>query len=181
MRFTSLTTLATLGLAAASPISRRMMSGSGMNSSVTNSSSPSLETILQYALTLEHLEATFYKEGLMNYTASDFQNAGFPDWVRKRTEEIHSHEQSHVALLTNALSALGASPNSACTYNFPSLTSSRSSSSPAASRTSASRPTLAPCSTSPRRPTHRCRLNHRCRGPTPGVFYGPVLLQSGWT
>ena len=34
--------------------------------------------VFNLALTLEHLESAFYQQGLSNFTASDFQNAGLP-------------------------------------------------------------------------------------------------------
>ncbi|KAL1696050.1 ferritin-like domain-containing protein [Schizophyllum commune] len=72
--------------------------------------------VLNYALTLEHLENTFYHQALANYTQEDFTNAGLPEWARGRFEEIGKHEQSHVDTLT---SVLGDSAVQACEYNFP--------------------------------------------------------------
>ncbi|KAJ5612145.1 hypothetical protein N7510_005339 [Penicillium lagena] len=76
--------------------------------------------ILQYALTLEHLEATFYAEGLKNYTKQDFANAGLNEAAYSNLKMIASDETSHVQFLTKALTAAGAKPVEQCTYAFPS-------------------------------------------------------------
>ncbi|GAA5984899.1 hypothetical protein JCM11641_003619 [Rhodosporidiobolus odoratus] len=75
-------------------------------------------TVLNYALTLEHLEAAFYKTALDSYDAAAFESAGYPWWVRYRLTEIANHERSHVDLLTGALTAAGADATAACTYDF---------------------------------------------------------------
>lgn len=71
--------------------------------------------ILNYALTLEHLENAFYRDSLSTYDASAFRSAGYPDWVRQRFVEISGHEKAHVDFLTKAL---GDSAVAECTYNF---------------------------------------------------------------
>jgi len=74
--------------------------------------------ILQYALTLEHLEDTFYRQGLSNFSASDFTDAGFDSSVRERISTISSDETTHVAFLTTALTSLNQTPVAACEYAF---------------------------------------------------------------
>jgi len=59
--------------------------------------------ILNYALTLEHLEATFYEDGLKNYTQADFVNAGFKDPFYANLKEVASDEVEHETFLTSAL------------------------------------------------------------------------------
>jgi hypothetical protein len=58
--------------------------------------------ILNYALTLEHLEDKFYREGLANYTQQMFIDAGFPDPFYANLKEISYDETTHVSFLTKA-------------------------------------------------------------------------------
>jgi hypothetical protein len=59
--------------------------------------------VLNYALTLEHLENAFYSGGLARFSDKDFQNAGLPSIARVRFSEIALHEVVHVATLTAVL------------------------------------------------------------------------------
>ncbi|KAF1993993.1 hypothetical protein P154DRAFT_448707 [Amniculicola lignicola CBS 123094] len=74
--------------------------------------------ILQYALTLEHLEDKFYREGLAKFQLKDFQDAGFDDIFYKNLKEVSYDETTHVSFLTGAIKGLGASPVAECTYAF---------------------------------------------------------------
>ncbi|KAK5086204.1 hypothetical protein LTR70_007449 [Exophiala xenobiotica] len=76
-------------------------------------------TILQFALTLEHLENVFYKGALQNFTSQDFMDTGYGPNYYNNLQYIASDEESHVKFLTGAISAAGADPVAACTYNFP--------------------------------------------------------------
>ncbi|KAF9889215.1 hypothetical protein FE257_007528 [Aspergillus nanangensis] len=93
-----------LGLAVATPVAKR---------AVTDAD------ILNYALTLEHLEAAFYEQGLANYTQEDFIKAGFQDPFYTNLQQVAADEKSHEEFLTQALSGAGASPVERCTYAFP--------------------------------------------------------------
>ncbi|KAG6059230.1 hypothetical protein E4U32_004157 [Claviceps aff. humidiphila group G2b] len=96
--------LALASAVAAGPIVKR----EGINDAV----------ILNYALTLEHLEDTFYREGLAKYTEQDFASAGFDAVFYNNIKEVSKDETEHVSFLTTALKAAGAEPVAACTYNF---------------------------------------------------------------
>ncbi|KAH9894777.1 ferritin-like domain-containing protein [Cubamyces lactineus] len=72
--------------------------------------------ILQFALTLEHLENAFYSGGLAKFDAGAFEKAGFASWVRGRFEQIAQHEAAHVKFLSTALGDNATKP---CVYDFP--------------------------------------------------------------
>ncbi|KAL4756311.1 ferritin-like domain-containing protein [Aspergillus foveolatus] len=73
-----------------------------------------------YALTLEHLEATFYEQGLKNYSHEGFAQAGFPNPFYANLQQVASDEKMHEEFLQQALSAASANPVERCTYVFPS-------------------------------------------------------------
>jgi len=74
--------------------------------------------ILRYALTLEHLEDKFYREGLANFTQADFAAAGYDATFYQNMQAISAHETAHVRFLTTALQAAGYAPTQECTYAF---------------------------------------------------------------
>ena len=76
--------------------------------------------ILHYALTLEHVEDAFYRQGLQNYSQTDFINAGFPDPFYNDLKQISAEESEHVQFLSDTLTSLGAVVSAECTYAFPS-------------------------------------------------------------
>jgi ferritin-like protein len=88
--------------------------------------------ILNYALTLEHLEAVFYTKGLKKFSRGDFERyfknnkpykkqgigqldggAVYEEFVR-----IRNHEQTHVKTLQAVIKSLGKKPVPESTYNF---------------------------------------------------------------
>lgn len=81
-----------------------------------DSSTPTDIQILNFALTLEHLENAFYTQGLQKYTQQDFLNADLPTWARGRWNEIAQHESTHVSFLESVIGDQAVQP---CTYSFP--------------------------------------------------------------
>jgi len=81
-------------------------------------SGPSDADILNYALTLEHLEDTFYREGLAKYDEKAFTDAGYTSETYNRIKTVSADEATHVSFLTGALKQAGAQPVAECKYNF---------------------------------------------------------------
>ncbi|KAG5642793.1 hypothetical protein DXG03_002098 [Asterophora parasitica] len=75
--------------------------------------------ILNFALTLEHLEDAFYHQGLEKYRQQDFIDAGHAEWTRGRYEQIAAHERTHGEFISSALTAAGARAVEPCEYEFP--------------------------------------------------------------
>ena len=74
--------------------------------------------VLNYALTLEHLENAFYSGALAQFDEKAFQAAGLPSGARERFSEVAFHEATHVLALTAALALLGGQATQPCTYNL---------------------------------------------------------------
>ncbi len=80
--------------------------------------------VLNYALTLEHLESTFYREGLEQFDDAAFEAAGFlgddgpSGGVRSFIVEIGNHEAEHVEVLTSVIESLDGEPVEEAEYDF---------------------------------------------------------------
>jgi rubrerythrin len=84
--------------------------------------------VLNYALTLEHLEYAFYRDGLRKFGEQKFENAnvfdGLGRYLRRSAREnfvrIREHEETHVETLKSVIRSLGGKPVPEAEYNFES-------------------------------------------------------------
>ncbi len=67
--------------------------------------------ILNYALTLEYLEADFYTQGL--------KGGVLTGRARELVEPIRDHEQEHVTAVTKTIKAMGGKPVSSPKFQYP--------------------------------------------------------------
>ena len=96
------------GATAVGPFVRRALAQGGGND----------VDILNYALTLEYLEAAFYEQGV--------KTAKLGGEAKQVAEEIGANEQAHVDALSSAISDLGGSPVEAPAVDFGSAVNSES-------------------------------------------------------
>src|ERR1700677_5330308 len=72
-------------------------------------------TVLNFALTLEHLENAFYLAGLAQFDQAAFDKANLPPFARGRFAQVAEHEMTHVAFLSAALGDQATQP---CNYSL---------------------------------------------------------------
>lgn len=69
--------------------------------------------VLNYALTLEHLEYAFYRDGTAQFSADNFDDGVFDNLLL-----IRDHEGAHVDALVTTITDLGGTPVEEATYDF---------------------------------------------------------------
>lgn len=70
--------------------------------------------IINSALTAEHLEATFYRQGFAKFPASDFQALGLSDANIQALLAVGQTEATHVSTLLSAIAGAGFEPVAEC-------------------------------------------------------------------
>lgn len=71
--------------------------------------------VLNYALTLEHVEYAFYRDGLGQFTLGEDP---FGNSIDEYLAAIRDHEGAHVDMLIQVISDLGGEPVEEATYDF---------------------------------------------------------------
>jgi hypothetical protein len=100
--------------------------GTLLSSSLSAQSPPTDLSLVNYALTLENLEAAFYTQGLTQFSSTDFANstsvqnfgAVIGGDVYAYLSVIRDHETQHVRTLQSLITSLGGTPVKPCTYSF---------------------------------------------------------------
>jgi rubrerythrin len=126
--------LAALGIAAAAPVALganaalAQVKGEGKNNNNKKKNRRNKRkkgkqgdiAVLNYALTLEHLEYAFYRDGLAQFdNDNDFNNYPISgSQLRARFLEIRDHEKTHVDTLIDVIKSLGGNPVAEACYEF---------------------------------------------------------------
>lgn len=103
--------------AIAAPVSFGMASAQ-MESTPEEAPFESPVDVLNFALTLEHIEAAFYRDGLAAIGREGITEWGFLDSVFDNLVLIGEHEAEHVTVLTQVVTDLGGVPVQEAMYDF---------------------------------------------------------------
>ncbi|WP_338728808.1 ferritin-like domain-containing protein [Haladaptatus sp. DJG-WS-42] len=125
-RFTSRRDFITKGTAAGVVLLGMGGSAVGGAAGQEDDEEPTDVDVLNYALTLEHLEDAFYREGIEMFCSKDFKSCktlnGFSDRVRTdvydNIVDIGDHESTHTEVLTQVITDLGGDPVPELEYEF---------------------------------------------------------------
>ncbi|KAH8916628.1 hypothetical protein BT69DRAFT_758055 [Atractiella rhizophila] len=71
--------------------------------------------ILNFALSLEYLEHSFYTQALKKFSANAFAQGGYKSSVRRKLQTMHREEGEHIEFLKGILGSDALKP---CTYKF---------------------------------------------------------------
>jgi hypothetical protein len=74
--------------------------------------------VLNYALTLEHIESALYRDGLAAIGVAGITGLGFQESVFTSLTAIAEHEALHVDTLVGVITDLGGEPVAEATYDF---------------------------------------------------------------
>lgn len=74
--------------------------------------------VLNFALTLEHIETAFYRDGLATIGEAGITGLGFLPGVFEWLGVIGAHEADHVVTLSSVITQLGGTPVQEATYDF---------------------------------------------------------------
>jgi hypothetical protein len=80
--------------------------------------------VVQYALTLEHLEYAFYRDGLQQFSKADVDDV-YPSNLYTFLEAVRNHEGTHVEQLIAVVNQLGGTPveEAKCDFGYTDLDS----------------------------------------------------------
>src|ERR1051325_2565853 len=107
--------------------SAALFGGGAVLTEALNAQAPPTDlTLLNFAMTLENLEATFYAQALSQFSSADFNNSTFIQNfgtiiggdVYAYLSLIRDHEAQHVRTIQSLITGLKGTPAKPCTYNF---------------------------------------------------------------
>ncbi|KAJ3037796.1 hypothetical protein HDV00_001297 [Rhizophlyctis rosea] len=81
---------------------------------------------LNYILSVDQLQAAFYRFGLDHFTDSDFKDSGYPSRIKSEITTIHTQDSDQAALIIDAINGLeeeyygsqNRDPVTTCKYNW---------------------------------------------------------------